>query len=210
MCFLFGLLFLLRKQVNLSSASAVPFGFSAGSVLFYLFGLKAKQESLKKRLYNQLLFCLIFSLGSFYISILFIDTANASYKFILSRILFAVYLVLVIISLGVEANKIPHGKYVDRQSKVVMTSPYIYVGAALFGVFLSKVIQNASQNAKNINNIIPYILAFVFFIISIFLVPFFANTIRIHLLKIFLTLIPHSVFLRYAGRRNRGRITFIR
>ena len=183
MCFLFGLLFLLRKHVGLSSSCAIPFGLSVINLLFYSVGLISKQESLNKRLFNQLLFCLIFSLGSLYLSILFIYTTNATYTFVFSLIFIIVYFVLVIISIGVEEHKLLHGKYETRQTKTTMPSSFIYVVSALLGVFLSKLIQNTSKNEKNINIIIPYVFTLIFLIISFFLIPFFSNILRIYFAK---------------------------
>lgn len=176
-CFLFGLIFLLQNKTSLSAICCIPFILSIIISLFYLFGLKSKKESLNKRLFNQLLFCIIFSFGSLYLSILFFFTTNENNKFTISLILVLIYIIFVVAFLCIEVFKLFRGKYKNRQSKVI--TPYIYVVAAILGLSLSR----AFQNAKNINIILPYIIAFVLLIISIANIPMFPNIIRIYLVK---------------------------
>ena len=178
-CLLFGLIFLLHKKLALNIYSGVPFGASILVGLFYLVGLKSKEESLVKRLFNQFLFCLVTGLGSLYLCILFLLSTEDLKKSVVLFIVVLIYLVIVCVIFSISFLKLIRGKYEKEQSKVM--TPYIYVIAAIFGLSLSRVFRNNNYAVV----ILPYIMAIVLFVISLANIPFFTNILRIYLVKKF-------------------------
>ena len=173
-CLLFGLIFLLYKKEGLTFYCGIPFGATVLMNIFYLTGLNQKEESLKKRLFNQLLFCLIFGLGSLYLCILFLcSTKELKNIFLFTVIL--VYLVVVLVFFGISIFKLVRGKYKNKPSKGI--TPYIYVAAAILGLSLSGVLQNKNNSTV----VFPYVMALVLFVISLANIPYYTNLLRIHL-----------------------------
>ena len=178
-CLLFGLIFLLHKKLDLNIYSGIPFGASILLGLFYLFSLNSKEESLVKRLFNQLLFCLATGLGSLYLCVLFLLSTEDFKKSGVLFIVFFVYLLIGLVYFSSNIFKLFRGKYEQEQSKVM--TPYIYVVAAIFGLSLSRVLQTKNDALV----VLPFIMAVVLFLIALANIPLSANIFRIYLVKKF-------------------------